>query len=1487
MSKMKKFMAILLLFAAMLPLLPQISYAETPTIEVISDKEVYLDASSSVVLQVQSHVDDPLVWQIYVPEQNVWADIQDKTGEQCEVNYALLHSALDENDTAQLRCRAGEEFSDEFTVSVLTPMVYARPAETSGTPELTDYEKELLDAAQNPENEQTNQITVTVQFLFYKNQQPVAAASTYVVDKVHGDIRVDIPQVSGYSAFFQGSKIDGSTMSLNIDEFTGDTTVVIYYNAADVQYIVNHHLQNVDNDSYVKLEPEIYYGPTDSQVGLAEKEFTGFKALLYERPIIAADGSTIVDIFYDRCYYLMNFNLGEGGYGVYPIYARYEAKVDIGTPVRAGYTFRGWNPTVPAMVDAENKTYTAVWEMAGEAQVSVVLWGEHANDENYGYLDTYLHTAKPGTEVHVTEKGLLTCTEHVHDENCTYNCNKEYHVHTAVCCDIPAHTHSAACCPKPTYTHTENCFQNCKHTHTPECYGSTGKSTPNNTDLSYINKLGVENGYVYRVSRDSSYNGYVRWYLRLNDTWYSVPEDVVGDEDMVSDGNSGYYPQYDYAKYRAVLHCTHTHADSCLSCEVEMHTHDGVSCVPCSRTEHVHTEGCKPACGKEEHTHENCIRNCTEGDHTHTNSCYTDLLSGMVNKNDYYFVRSTEVTVLPDGSTVLDVYYDRTEFTITFRKTSSKGGGELGTIKAKWGQYIRNEFQAISNDNTFLWSAASNGNSPWTSFINEMPNENRTYYAYDSGSSSNTQSAKYYGEVVGTPTSSDVVTVNGVQYELLFQTAVKYKSNLTVSAEEFEKIDGYAFNQSISTKTGASYNGAKFYYNRQIYEIDFNDGYQIIESESMGYGESLAEHANHIPSVPKALDQNGYYFAGWYLNPECSGERFDLSKETMPAKDLILYAKWEPKTHRVEFYKDNSLQEQLESHDVLHNKTLQSYPQNVTNGNLTFLYWFYMDGNTERAFDPENMPVVQDMKVYAKWSNNAMRPCLIYYKTKDGDVQIAETTVWIADLSQDSVSKTFEAKGPSELYDGYQHDWFPVERSHNLSVTMTSDNTYTFYYTEKTSVPYTVRYIEEGTKKELHTAKTVSDNRHAAVTEISPSIPGYKADAYQKRLVIVAEETDEFKNELIFYYTPSTEKIGYVQVTHYIESLVGAWIEYETKTHEIMIEQGASPKFTAAIKTIPGFTYNPAFTTSAGTAVDGGIQVDVVEGGTQINLYYSRNSYHYLVRHVRESDGVVFSTVKSEVPVKFESLVPVYAMDSITHEGIVYEPSDLYHYTFSVRHDTDPDNPVLNVITFYYQEKTTQFNYVIVGSAGCGSLSVKTEQVPIYSGEAGGSTATAGEGYEFVGWFYDADCKNPVNDQQELVVGNKLTPVKKDGKYVGQTYYAKFSETYATLTIKNSGAADIDENQAFLYRIKSKHDDGATVNLNVAIVGNGFVTINNLPAGEYIVTQLTDWSWRYQPDSQRTEISLSGGQNGELIVVNNREGTKWLDGSHSKENIFQ
>ena len=158
---------------------------------------------------------------------------------------------------------------------------------------------------------------------------------------------------------------------------------------------------------------ETKQGLTNDTVPEAAEEYEGFYALLYERPAIAADGSTVVEIYYDRYYYLMNFDL-DGGYGVEPIYARYGAPISVGTPIKAGYSFAGWSldgstTTLPENMPAENRTYKAMWKADATAKVTVVFWGENADDEEYSYIKSAQVNVKPGKEFTYNESGSLVC----------------------------------------------------------------------------------------------------------------------------------------------------------------------------------------------------------------------------------------------------------------------------------------------------------------------------------------------------------------------------------------------------------------------------------------------------------------------------------------------------------------------------------------------------------------------------------------------------------------------------------------------------------------------------------------------------------------------------------------------------------------------------------------------------------------------------------------------------------------------------------------------------------------------------------------------------------------------------------------------------------------------------------------------------------------------------------------------------------------------
>ena len=167
------------------------------------------------------------------------------------------------------------------------------------------------------------------------------------------------------------------------------------------------------------------------------------------------------------------------------------------------------------------------------------------------------------------------------------------------------------------------------------------------------------------------------------------------------------------------------------------------------------------------------------------------------------------------------------------------------------------------------------------------------------------------------------------------------------------------------------------------------------------------------------------------------------------------------------------------------------------------------------------------------------------------------------------------------------------------------------------------------------------------------------------------------------------------------------------------------------------------------------------------------------------------------------------------------------------------------------------------------------------SGTADGSTPTPETGFKFVGWFKDQACTLPV-DATWIGSNNKITPQKTTEAYETATYYAKFDYDVANLTINKTGCQDIDENQNFIFDVTSPNG----YSKRVVIKGTGSVTITGLEVGEYTVTEVTSWSWRYTTGGPQT-ITLQGAQtNNAVSFTNNVSNSKWLSGNAYSKIVF-
>lgn len=1349
-------------------------------------------------------------WQIHI-EGDLWANIYGETGKTLTVHSGMVSGR---GSSAEFRCLMDKTPSETVTVTLVEGQPAKAPAPKApevlkeaqpvGEPQIVEpavkaapkaEEAPANDPAEGDENpvapaeegqadespapsEAPSTYTIIINYQFADGTQAanpwtatVAAGSTYTQD-------VQSPVVVGYTP-------SETVVHVNTSEAKIYT---VKYQPAEVEFTVKHYQQNVSKDEYTLADTETKKGYTESVVGdgLAKTDYTGFYSLLYDTTTtIAADGSTVVEIYYDRNYYLMNFDL-DGGYGVEPIYARFGAPISVDTPTKPGYTFKGWNNTIPTAMPAENRSYKAQWEAGDAAKVTIVVWGENADDESYSYVKNSEIQAKPGEKLTLSDlQGKLIC-------------GKEEH------------------------KHSNSCGVDCKHTHDLTCYGLSANArpvTPDDEALKYFAKLqgGIQDGYIYYFD-DNGYNGDGDlYYLRLNGNYYQYsakPTANIGKQigNRVS-CDEGFLHSTDYFyKYNLKVTCVHTHTDSCYTC------------------------------GKEEHTH--------------TSACYYNT-SFMDDPDLWKLVRSDEVTVAADGTSIINVYYDRVEFTLHFRDAYSRND-DYGTITKKWGANIREAFnQKCKSAGTSNWSEKSNAEGPWTSYLDIMPEKDMTFYANTDGYGTST--AYYY--------------VEGLDgKDELYYTNVFTGTGYTVTEEEFINIDGFTFNASRSAKVGDKFDNAKFYYTRNSYNLKFYNYNAYVDGKggSVQYEAPLSGY-NFTPDYPAGLEPNAYVFDGWYTTAGCyEGSKADLSTMTMPASDVILYAKWVPKTHTVKAYQTKDALENgedaLHTYDnVPHGTTVTPTPADPKRDPYKFVGWFYIsDTGEEKAYN-FSMPVNRDLNLYAKWSSNTLMTYTVEYKLENG-TEIAPPTTGSALAG---TTKTFNAKTGTELNEGYQSGYFPKVSSHSITIDIDKpgNNSYTFVYVPKAEVGYTVKYLEKGTGNELAEPKTETTSA-AVVTETFKQITGYAPDAYQKQLVLAAEG-----NEIIFWYVKD-EAHAPVQIIHWTQNIAGdGYTEYQSSTN---LNGVIETVYSETPLTIAGFTYNGTKSNASGK---------LTAAGLVLNLYYDRIEYPYAFKFLEQgtdkelADAVTGNARYQAQVTQTAKTIPGYTLVSAENQAI----------NIAIE---DPANVASkNVKTFYYTEQTVEIKYEVVGPTGCGTLdNYQESQLKVTTGVVKGSMPTPADGFKFVGWYEDEACTQPVD--AAWVADSKLTPGKTRNYgtveapvmgYAAATYYAKFEYDVADLTITKSGAEDIDENQSFIFTVTGPNNFSA----KVVIQGNGSVTIKGLKVGTYTVTEDTDWSWRYTPQNRTQSITLNPAVTNKVTFVNTRSKGKWLGGDAYKRNTLR
>lgn len=91
-----------------------------------------------------------------------------------------------------------------------------------------------------------------------------------------------------------------------------------------------------------------------------------------------------------------------------------------------------------------------------------------------------------------------------------------------------------------------------------------------------------------------------------------------------------------------------------------------------------------------------------------------------------------------------------------------------------------------------------------------------------------------------------------------------------------------------------------------------------------------------------------------------------------------------------------------------------------------------------------------------------------------------------------------------------------------------------------------------------------------------------------------------------------------------------------------------------------------------------------------------------------------------------------------------------------------------------------------------------------------------------------------------------------------------------------------------MFRVKGTDGTAtADVDITVSIKGSDSVTVKDLPVGDYTVSELTEWSWRYQNDgSAALDVTVVAGKDNTAAFSNTPNSKQWLGGETEKDNRF-
>ena len=510
--------------------------------------------------------------------------------------------------------------------------------------------------------------------------------------------------------------------------------------------------------------------------------------------------------------------------------------------------------------------------------------------------------------------------------------------------------------------------------------------------------------------------------------------------------------------------------------------------------------------------------------------------------NPYYgfnYSHCDETTIQPNGTAVLNLYFNREIWKINFIEKDNKTIWK--TIEGKYMSLIGDKLPTQEElkehyGSTFAYMAKSKGGND-SAMLEKFEN-----------SKSGTDK---YGEQNIFPYFNNNIYQYQIRHfsydpnvdskeQILIRTSYIYYYKPTAPGMLLMPPEGFTWKggwwKTASTEaelsTAAQKNNPTSQY--QDGKVTFWDVSQYMDiymqrDQSLLKYISNNETIQQIQNVPyeKNLDlsvvpKNGeehMQFEGWYTNPNLMNFIEPLSEYQMPASDLNLYAKWGPVDYTVTF--DTQGGSEIPQQTVKYNTSAEE-PEQPSRPGYTFTGWYTQpEGGSIWAFE---QTISGDTTLYAHWRKSVTAPFTINH------IVVGKTEPFYTVNGHSTEGDTIYAKVLSADDGHYPTNTYlkPQDLSRTMVLSANSDNTINFYYQPIVSKSYSVSYLNEETEEELIPSQHLT-TEYSVVTHLPLQIAGYEctnSDGF-----VTLQITPDGENQIIFYYRPTGEPVSQLNIT--------------------------------------------------------------------------------------------------------------------------------------------------------------------------------------------------------------------------------------------------------------------------------------------------------------------------------------------------------------------